>query len=64
MLKLLWNETRDRAIRFSREWSEARHEERDKQTFWNEFFDIFGIPRKSVAVFEHAVGRARGAYGF
>lgn len=64
MSKLLWNETRDRAIRFSREWSEARHEERDKQTFWNEFFDIFGIPRKSVAVFEHAVGNARGAYGF
>ena len=64
MPKLSWNETRDRAIRFSREWSEARHEERDKQTFWNEFFDIFGIPRKSVAVFEHAVGNARGAYGF
>lgn len=64
MPKLSWHETRDRAIRFSREWSEARHEERDKQTFWNEFFDIFGIPRKSVAVFEHAVANARGAYGF
>jgi len=33
MPRLLWNETRDRAIRFPREWSEARHEEREKQTF-------------------------------
>ena len=30
----------------------------------NEFFDIFGIPRKSVAVFEHAVAKARGTHGF
>ena len=64
MPQLSWNEVRDRAIRFSREWSEAAAEERDKQTFWNEFFDVFGIPRRSVATFEHAVANARGSYGF
>jgi len=64
MAKISWNETRDRAIRFSREWSTAKHEHRDKQTFWNEFFECFGVPRKSVAIFEHSVAKARGSYNF
>jgi len=61
---LTWNETRDRALRFSRAWAKASHEEQDKQTFWNEFFECFGIPRKSVAVFEHAIANAKGNYSF
>jgi len=63
-MSLSWNEVRDRAIRFSRDWSEATDEERDKQTFWNAFFDVFGVPRRSVASFEQAVAKARGSYGF
>jgi hypothetical protein len=61
---LTWNEVRSRAIRFSRDWAEATDEERDKQSFWNDFFDVFGVPRRSVAVFEHAVATAKGSYGF
>ncbi|MFA6288560.1 MAG: DNA methyltransferase [Opitutaceae bacterium] len=63
-MSLSWNEVRDRAIRFSRDWSTSTDEERDKQTFWNAFFDVFGVPRRSVATFEHAVANARGSYGF
>lgn len=63
-MSLSWNEVRDRAIRFAREWSTSTDEERDKQTFWNAFFDVFGVPRRSVATFEHAVSNARGSYGF
>lgn len=63
MPQLSWNEVRNRAIRFAREWRDAAAERSDKQTFWNEFFDCFGVPRKSVAVFEHAVANARGHYG-
>jgi hypothetical protein len=48
-MSLSWNEVRDRAIRFSREWSASTDEERDKQSFWNAFFDVFGVPRRSVA---------------
>lgn len=55
MTAISWNEVRDRAVRFSREWAGATAEERDKQTFWNEFFEVFGVPRKSVATFEQAV---------
>lgn len=64
MSSISWNEVRDRAVRFSREWADATDEERDKQTFWNEFFEIFGVPRKSVATFEKAIPRAGRGYGF
>jgi hypothetical protein len=62
--QLSWNEVRDRALRFSRSWAEAAHEEGDKQTFWNDFFEVFGLARRSVATFERAVRNARGTYGF
>lgn len=61
MAKLSWNEVRDRAIRFSRRWAENTSSERsEKQTFWNEFFDVFGIRRASVASFEENVRNLRG----
>jgi hypothetical protein len=51
MPHLSWNEVRDRAIRFSRnpDWVNATSERSDKQTFYNEFFEVFGIRRASVA---------------
>ena len=64
MSSISWNEVCDRALRFALEWADATDEQRDKQTFWNEFFQVFGIPRKSVATFERAVAKADGGYGF
>ena len=46
---LSWNEIRHRAIRFSKEWTGARREQAESQTFWNELFDVFGIRRRTVA---------------
>jgi hypothetical protein len=61
MPSLSWNEVRDRAIRFSRRWRENVALERsEKQTFWNEFFEVFGIRRASVASFEENVRNLRG----
>jgi len=62
MPHLSWNEVRDRAIRFSRnpDWINATSERRDKQTFYNEFFEVFGIRRASVATFEANVRNLRG----
>src|SRR5215469_3346134 len=48
-------ELRVRAEQFAREWAEARHERADAQTFWNEFFQIFGVSRRRVATFEEPV---------
>ncbi len=62
MPHLSWNEVKDRAIRFARkpDWINARSERADKQTFYNEFFDVFGIRRASVAAFETNVRNLQG----
>jgi hypothetical protein len=64
MPSLSWNKITENATLFARDWAAATREEPDKQTFWNEFFQIFGIPRRTVASFEVPVRRLRGTYGF
>jgi restriction-modification enzyme MmeI-like protein len=63
-MPLSWNEIRHNAIRFSREWADSRRESSEKQSFWNEFFEVFGIRRKLVASFEEPVKKISGDYGF
>ncbi len=64
MPNISWNEIRHRALLFSREWQHASSEQADKQTFWNDFFNIFGISRRTVAAFEEPVRRLTGTTGF
>jgi len=59
-----WNEIRHRAIAFSKEWTGVRREQAEKQTFWNEFFDVFGFRRRTVASFEEPVRKISGDYGY
>ena len=54
-MPLSWNEIKDRALRFSREWKGEGSERAEAQSFWNGFFDIFGIDRRRVAIFEKQV---------
>jgi type I restriction-modification system DNA methylase subunit len=61
---LNWNEVHDRAIAFARAWAEAASEHADKQSFWNDFFGVFGRERRTVATFEVAVKNIRGKYSF
>lgn len=63
-MPLSWNEIRQRALRFGREWSGTSRERAEAQTFWNEFFDVFGIRRRTVASFEEPVRGIRGTYGY
>lgn len=58
-MPLALNEIKDRALAFSREWEGARAERAEAQTFWNEFFNIFGVSRRRLASFEEPVRRAR-----
>lgn len=60
---LSWNEVHDRAIRFSREHAGDRSESAQKQTFWNDFFHVFGLPRPSLASFEVNVINLKGNKG-
>ncbi len=63
-MPLSWNEIRQRSITFARNWSEAARERSEAQTFWNEFFDVFGIRRRTVAAFEEPVRGLTGATDF
>ena len=64
MPNISWNEVRDRAIAFSRRWADEASEAAGKQTFWNEFFAVFGRERRTVASFEVAVRNLRGDYNY
>jgi hypothetical protein len=52
-----WVEMRNRATRFAFRWRSESSERGSAQTFWNEFFAIFGIERTRVAVFENLATR-------
>jgi len=62
-MPLPWNEIRDRAIAFSREWQSEKSERAEAQTFWNEFFSVFGVPRRRIASFEEPVKRLGATRG-
>ena len=52
-MALSWNEIKDRAVRFSKEWEHTTNEEADAKSFLDAFFDVFGITRKKIGTFEH-----------
>ncbi len=52
-------EIRDRARAFAKEWEGATSEKAEAQTFWNEFFNIFGLTRRRVASFEEPAKKLR-----
>ena len=57
-MPLSLNEIKDRALAFSREWAGEKVERAEAQTFWNEFFNVFGVSRRRVASFEEPVRKA------
>jgi hypothetical protein len=63
-MRLSWNEIRVRAARFAEEWKDAHYERGESQTFYNEFFEVFGITRRRVATFEEPVRRLGDERGF
>ncbi|MCA1010377.1 class I SAM-dependent DNA methyltransferase [Halobacillus halophilus] len=64
MSLLSWNEIRERAVKFSNEWEDASNESADAKSFWDAFFNVFGISRRRVATFEKSVKKAGGEQGF
>ncbi len=60
-MPLSLNEIRARALAFSCEWAEVTSERAEAQSFWNEFFNVFGVNRRRVAVFEQKAQRFTGS---
>ncbi len=63
-MPLSWNEIKTRAARFVHDWQGAHYERGEAQTFWNQFFDVFGVSRRRLAAFEQAVKKHGGRQGF
>lgn len=63
-MPLSWNEIRQNALTFSKEWQTESSENAEAQTFWNDFFEVFGISRRRVASFEKPVKKSDGKGGF
>src|SRR5665213_4155256 len=57
------NEIKARAERFADDWRDAHYEKGETHSFYNEFFEIFGVNRRRVASYEEPVkllGNNRG----
>jgi hypothetical protein len=58
------NEVRTRAATFAREWADATYERGQAQSFYIEFFEIFGVKSRRVASFEEPVKKLGDKRGY
>ena len=63
-MRLSWNEVRARAAAFAEDWKDAAYEKGETQSFYNEFFEVFGKRRRDVARYEQHVSRLDSRTGF
>lgn len=63
-MPLSWNEIRVRATKFSKDWEDAHYEKGETQSFYNEFFEVFGNTRRNVSVYEKKVKKLDNKTGF
>ena len=63
-MPLSWNDIRDRAMKFSLDWENAESEDADAKSFWDGFFEVFGVSRRRVATFEHRIKKIDGKDGY
>jgi hypothetical protein len=63
-MRLGWDEIKRRAKAFSEEWCDAHYEKGETQSFYNDFFEIFGVKRRQVATYEQRVKLLNDKHGF
>lgn len=63
-MPLSWNEIRDRAQLFAREWRHTENEDAEAKSFLDAFFDVFGVQRRKVGSFERRVKKLDGRDGY
>ena len=64
MTVLSWPDIKTNATRFAADYASVRNERAEAQTFWNDFFQIFGIERRRVAVYEKTLTKLNKKPGF
>lgn len=63
-MSLSWNEIKARAAEFVKEWEKETSEEAEAKTFWDDFFQVFGLNRRRVASFEVKVTKGYRQNGY
>jgi hypothetical protein len=63
-MRLSTNELRVRAYAFAKKYADAAYEKGETQTFYNDFFQIFGVERRVVARYEEHVKKLNNKTGF
>jgi hypothetical protein len=63
-MPLSWNEIKTRATAFTKEWQDETNEDAEAKSFWDGFFEVFGISRRRVATFEQQVKKIDDKQGY
>ena len=63
-MRLSWNEVRVRAASFAKAWRDAAYEKGETQSFYNDFFEVFDVRRRSVARYEEHIAKLDDRSGF
>lgn len=63
-MPISWNEIRHNAVAFAKDWATVSREDAEAKTFWDEFFGVFGIKRRTVASFEEPVKNLSGNWSY
>ena len=63
-MRLSWNEVRARAAAFAEVWQDATYEKGETQSFYNAFFRVFGVQRRTVARYEAHIAKLGNRSGF
>jgi len=63
-MPLSWNEIKTRAVAFTNKWKDEVSEDAEAKSFWDDFFNVFGISRRRVATFEQQVKKIDDKQGF
>lgn len=63
-MALSWNEIKERAVTFSKEYENDFNEDAEAKSFMDAFFNVFGVTRRRVASFETNIKKEDGKQGF
>jgi hypothetical protein len=59
-MPLSLNEIKTRAKAFLKKWETESREDAEAKSFWDAFFNVFGITRRRIASFEEPVKKSDG----
>ena len=63
-MPLSWNEVRVRAASDVEEWRDTSYEKGETHSFYNDFFEVFDVRRRTVARYEEHVAKLDNRAGF